>query len=116
MEMEDLFQDLFRLIEKASDALKLDTPCSITARAYLRMAEDATFELLGEVLDNDEYNRLRAVCDYSQNYCLKADNWEMVAFFMEMFWKGVYDGFFGNSKEDDHRYYLRGYAKIRHRD
>ena len=115
MEMEDMFQDLFRLIEEANRAFGLNCPCIITARAYLQMAEDATFELLKHVLDDDEYKRLRASCEYSQRHCLQDEEWEGVAYFMEMFWHGVYDGFFGNSKNDDDKYYIWGYKKIRRR-
>jgi hypothetical protein len=115
MEMEDAFQDLFRLIEEANRAFGLNCPCMITARAYLRLAEDATFELLEHVFDDDEYTRLRASCDYSQEFCLQERDLKGVAYFMVMFWHGVYDGFFGNSQNDEDKYYIWGYKKIKRR-
>lgn len=112
--MEDAFQDLFRLIDGASRAL--DRNCTVTARAYLKMAEAATFNLLAHVIDDEEEKRLRVVCAYSARFCFRRKTWEDVVDFMIEFWMGVEDGFFERTfVHNGERYYERGYKLAQHK-
>lgn len=113
--MEEAFQDLLRLIWEGSCALSYKPcPCLLTARAYLKMAEASTFKLLEHATNDDEYKRLREVCNYSERVCLQMKTWTNVAHFMTRFWLGVNDGFFDNTLSITGKYYERGYKLIRY--
>lgn len=110
--MEEAFQDLLRLIEEASQAWNCE--CVVTTRAYLKMAEAAAVGLLEHALDDDEYKRLRVVCDYSEKFCFQQKSWGAVVRFMINFWMGVEDGFFERTQViKGGKYYERGYKIIR---
>lgn len=110
--MEDAFQDLLRLIEEASRALNCD--CVVTTRAYLKMAEVATYKLLAHALDDEEKKRLRAVCNYSSSFCSRQKKREDVVDFMIDFWRGVEDGFFERTfVNNGGKHYERGYRMAR---
>lgn len=112
--MEDAFQDLFRLIDEAS--LALNRNCTVTARAYLKMAEAATVKLLAHAVDDDEKKRLRVVCNHSAKFCFRRKTWEDVVDFMIEFWMGVEDGFFERTfVHNGGRYYERGYKLAQHK-
>lgn len=112
--MEDAFHDLLWLIWKANNALNYTPPCMVTARAYLKMAEAATFGLLALTNNPDEYKRLQRVCGYSERFCFRQTNWTAVAHFMSRFWEGVYHGFFDHTQNRDGKYYENGYKMVRY--
>ena len=112
--MEKAFRDLLELIWEASNALSRNPPCMVTTRAYLKMAEAATFGLLAKTTDDDEYKRLQRVCNYSEAFCFRQRSWTAVAHFMSRFWEGVYDGFFDHTLGRDGKYYENGYKMVRY--
>jgi hypothetical protein len=115
--MHKAFRNLLRLIWEALCAIDHTPPCLITARAYIKMAEDATTELLVHTTHSARYKRLRSARDYSKNFCLQEADWKKVAEFMDDFWQGVYDGFFRNSvKRSGYEHYEKGYGLMKGRE
>ncbi len=112
--MNKLFRNLLRLIWEATCALDHTPPCLTTAKAYIKMAENAANELLVHATNSMKYKRLRAARDFAQDFCLNETDWVMVVQFLDDFWQGVYDGFFLNSiKRSGYAYYEKGYNLMR---
>lgn len=111
--MEEAFRDLLRLIGEAAYGQHVD--CSVTTRAYLKLAEKAARALIDHALDEDEEKRLHQCCEYSEKYCRHQPKWKSVVKFMNQYWAGVEDGFFENTQNGhggkiyDHGYKMGHY-------
>lgn len=93
--MQNSFRELLRLLSIAEHGWMCG--CSTTARAYLRMAEAATFKLLDHATKVTDRDKLLTACNYSTEFCSKQKNYGDVIRFMPEFWSGVGDGFFKDS-------------------
>ena len=84
------FDRLLELLEKADYAVDCD--CSVTTLAYLRIAKDEAYRLVGDAENPGEAMRLRRAAQYVERKVLAAPDFREAAHYAWAFWRGFVGG------------------------